>query len=291
MTEATPVANPMEMVVTTNSAPVEQKSTEMVTTEPKTILESVAQESIETAEPIEKPEVIKEPTAEDKANEAARESIKDRLRAENAERQLKELAPKNNVPDKKPDINDKETWGEKYKDAPNDLDTFLQARDEWAQSQGEKKLREEMSRQSEIQRNEKARIDVVAKEQTSRAKHTDYDSVINPIVPVIASIPLLKDFIAKNPMGTEVAYELGRNPAVLEQLMRSDAWTAGEQLLNMAARLKAPKPVEISNAPEPIKPVGSRETIKPRLGELASKDINGYIAMRNKQELTKRRAN
>lgn len=266
-------------------APVEQKSPEMVTTEP----------ALETPEPVSAdlpPESTKpESSADDKANATARQALEDRIRADNAERQLKELQPKSKIPETKPDINDKATWGEKYKDSPNDLDTFLQARDEWAEAQGEKRARDSIN-QAEQQRQEIAiKTEVARKEQDSRKKHPDYDATINPIVPIIRSSPILKDFIAKNPMGTEVAYELGKNPAVLQKLMQGDMWAAGEQLINMAARLKAPRPVEITKAPEPLKPVGSRETVRPNLAEMSAKDVNGYIATRNKQELARRRAN
>lgn len=287
MTEPQIGAGISDIKIETNatSATVEQQSPEhkpapkmMVTTDPQTPEPESVIES-------------KQPAVEDKSNEAARQAIQDRLRADDAERRLRELQPKAEVPDKEPDINDKATWGSKYKDSPNELEIFLKAHAEWAREDGRREERASVSA-AEQQRQEFAtKTEVARKEQESRAKHSDYDSLITPIVPIIKNIPILKDFIAKNPMGSEVAYELAKNPAVLQQLMRSDAWQAGEQLLNMAARLKAPKPIEITNAPEPIKPVGSRETVKPRLAELAEKDTNGYIREMNKRELAKRRAN
>lgn len=262
------------------SAAVEQKSPEMVTTEPKMIHE--ADKAIETSDIVETtPDSIKhEPSADDSKNAAARQAIEDRIRADNAERQLKELQPKPKELGEQPKIDNFDT-----------LENYNKALIDWAKEVGKQEERT-VYNQQEQQRQELATKTAVAqKEQQSRVKHADYDSIINPIVPVIKSIPLLKDFIAKNPMGTEVAYELGKNPAVLEQLMRSDVWSAGEQLINMAARLKAPKPVEITQAPEPIKPVGSRETVRPKLTDLAEKDINGYIATMNKRELARKRAN
>ena len=204
---------------------------------------------------------------------------------------MKELQPKSTIPDKAPDINDKATWGTKYKDAPNDLDTFLQARDEWARSQGEKSARDSITQQEQQRTFEKLRVDVATRDQAARAKFKDYDAVVVPIAPILANSPILKDFCMKNPMGAEVAYELGRNPAVLESLMRSDTWAAGEQLINMAARLKAPKAAQITNAPEPITPVGSRETVRPKLIDLAAKDPGSYIREMNKRDLARRRAN
>ena len=132
---------------------------------------------------------------------------------------------------------------------------------------------------------------MATRDNAARAKFKDYDAVISPIVPILASIPILKDFVTKNPMGSEVAYELGRNPAILQSMLQSnDIWTVGEQLISMAARLKAPKPVEFTKAPEPITPVGSREGAKVNLTNLASKDTAGYIAEMNKRELARKRA-
>lgn len=269
-------------VETNYSAPAEQKSPEMVTTEPTSVEAQPEPKEVITESP-------KEPTIEEKSNASARQAIEDKIRAENAERQLKALQPKEEPPERQPDINDKATWGTKYKDAPNDLETFLKAHADWARAEGKREERTAYTAAQEQQSLIKLQTEVIAKEQQSRAKHSDYDAVINPIVPVIKEVPLLKDFVARHPMGTEVAYELGKNPLVLEQLLRSDMWSAGEQLLGIAARLKAPKQPELTSAPEPIKPVGSRETVKPRLSELADKDINGYIAEMNKRERAAKR--
>lgn len=269
---ATP--NPMEMVVTTNSAPVEQKSTEMVTTEPKTDLDATS--SFDTEEPVLEPEKIIEP----KDNDLAREKIQETIRADNLQRQVDDLKPKDSIPEKEPDINDYKT-----------LDEYKADYKKWAKEEGRREERDAVHATKEAEKIAAIRANVATKEKESRVKHADFDSVVGPIAPVIASVPILKDFLAKNPMGTEVMYELGKNPAVLDQIMRGDAWEAGERLLGIAARLKKPAAVSISNAPEPIKPVGSHETVKPKLGELATKDINGYMAKRNKEELARRRAN
>jgi hypothetical protein len=261
----------------TESAPVEQQSTET----------PLAIESPEPA-PVA-PEAPIAPTAEDKAATTAREAIRDRLRAEDAERRLQELQPKHTAPSKQPDINDQKSWGDKYKDSPNEYETFLKAHADWAMDEGRRLERQAYS-QAQTQKEQLAiRTEVAKKEQDSRGKHSDYDTVVTPIAPIIGRIPIIKDFIARNAMGTEVAYELGKNPVVLEQLMRSNVWEAGEQLLSMAARLKAPKTVEITKAPEPITPVGARETVRPRLAELAAKDVGAYIAQQNKKELDRKR--
>lgn len=291
MTELTPGTGTAETSApSATPAPVEQKSTD---TAPLSRHEQRQAELAITAQPekvetVTAPAAKPEPTPEDRANQSARQALQDRMRADDAERRLKEMTPKAEVSETKPDINDQKTWGKKYQDKPNDLDTFLQARDEWIEAQAEKKFTDRQNQASAEQKLQKQRIDVAEKDNAARKKFTDYDAVINPIVPILSSSPILRDFVTKNPMGSEVAYELGRNPAVLQTLLQNpDVWSVGEQLISMAARLKAPKPVEITKAPEPITPVGSRETVRVNLPQLASKDTGGYIAEMNKRELAR----
>lgn len=294
MTDATIVAtpNPMDMKVETNSAPVEQQSTEttapadvsaseprlrgrskeLATTEPKTDLAE------KPAEVEVKDNAASEPTQEDKDNELARENIRNKLKAEDLQRQLDASKPQVTVPSSEPNINDYKTLEEYQTDFKK-----------WAMAEGKREERAVQDAVVEQHRQEKVRVEVATRENESRAKHADYDAVINPIVPVIGSVPLFRHFIANNPMGTEVMYELGKNPAILDQIMRSTSmWEAGERLLNIAARLKQPKAAPITNAPAPIKPVGSREALKPDMGQLASKDMNGYHALRKKQRLAEK---
>lgn len=271
MTETTQVANPMDMVVTTNAAPVEQRSPELVTTETDAPIEQFIDSAPETAEE----PIAAEPAPDPKDNDLAREMFQEKLRGDEYKRQLDELKPKDPAPEKEPDINNYRT-----------LDEYKADYKKWAKEEGKREERAAYQQQEQAKEQAKVRANVVAKEQDSRAKHADYDAVVTPLVPVIGSVPILKDFIAKNPMGTEVMYELAKNPAVLDQIMRGDVWEAGERLLNMAARLKKPVAVSVSNAQEPIKPVGSREVVKPKLSSLSDA---AYIEARNKQELARRR--
>lgn len=271
----TPAANPMDMVVETNTATVEQKSPEMSTTEPKTSIDAPAEVVIAPVAP--KSEEKPEPTPE--ANEQARKVIEAQMRANNAERQLKESQPKKELA-ARPKIETFDT-----------LENYEQALIDYAKGLGRQEYQTETT-QADQQRQQMAlKAAIATKAQESRAKHLDWNQVVQPFAPLMDSIPILSDFIAKNPLGTEVAYELAKQPALLEQLRNSDMWAAGEQLLNIAARLKKPAVATISNAPEPIKPVGSHEGTKPKLTELASKDINAYVRIRNKQELDKLRLN
>lgn len=274
-------------------APVEKPVVEALKEEPVAPPVEAPTEPMAPAEPAATVEPAA-PTPEETARQKeAQEAIEYRMRAEAAEAELKKLQPKANVPEKEPDINDQTTWGEKYKDATNDLDTFLKAHTEWAQEQGRNSERAAYQQQEEAKKAMATRVAVAQKEQESRAKHADYDTVVNPIVPVIAQVPILKDFIAKNPMGTEVIYELAKNPTALRSLLQSDVWVAGEQLLGMASRLKNAKPTKtITNAPAPITPVGSNERVgQANLAELASTNIAAFMEKRKADALKRAKMN
>ena len=279
-----------EVKVETNYAPAERKSTELVTTEPTTdtkILDAIGanKEPVETKETPAPVEVTKPHD-----NEAARRILEAQIRAENAEKQLQALKPSDKVSETEPDISHQETWGEKYSKVENTLENFLKAHADWAREEGKRLERDSYKEaQLERQRNE-LRINLQTQVREMQTKHADFSQVFNPIVPIIDRIPVLQNFVATQPMGIAVAYELGKNPAVLEQLSRQNMWQAGETLLKMAARISQPKVIEQTNAPEPIKPVGSREVAKASLADLAAKDVNGYIHTMNKRELAKKRA-
>lgn len=276
MTEETPVTtpNPMGMIIETNSAPVEQRSTEMVTTEPKTPVEEL--DSTTEVEAPKKPTVETAPALE--ANETARRAFEAEIQAENYKRQLDALQPKKEL-GPRPNIGDFDTL-EKYEAA---LESHFKAEANVEFENGQT-LKQQQAEQLKVQ------AAVREKGEASRLKHSDFDQIVKPLAGVLGSIPILNDFVAKNPMGTEVLYELAKQPALIESLRGADMWAAGEMLINMAARLKAPKPAEFSNAPEPIKTVGSREAVKPKITDLAVKDINGYMAKMNKAELARKRS-
>lgn len=274
-----PVFNPMDVVVETNSAPVEQQSTE-TTTETVPVIEATETETVKTdpvTETVTTESIKTDPVVDDKANDHARLLIETRLRAEKAERELLALKPAEKPLGDRPKI-------EQY----STLEEYDRAVDDWNDRRIDTKTNERLNATERSRIADAERVAVETKQAASRVKHADYDNVIAPIVPIIGAIPILKDFIAKNPLGTEVAYELGKNPALLEQLMRQNMWEAGESLINMANRLKTPVKVAPTNAPDPIKPVGSNEIVKVKMSSLPTGD---YIAARKAQEMKARRLN
>jgi hypothetical protein len=262
------------VVETPVAAAVEQKSPELVTTDPKTP-DLLAEPVVAPVEPVE----VK-PTAEQETqkrlDDMARESFREKQRADELQRQLEASKPAVKPLGDRPKIDDFKT-----------LEEYDSAIDAWSFRRGQESVNAETA-QRQKQEQERARLaNVAAKGAASRQKHPDFDTVVRPLAGVMDSSEVLSDFVASHPMGVETAYELAKNPAILEQILnlsRSNPWEARERLIAMGTRLKAP-PVAQSNAPEPIKTVGNKNTLPTNLEKLAKEDMNGYVALRNKQEL------
>ena len=285
----TPSATP----ATTGTAPIEQKSTETrrgsketVSTEPRTLPKETTVEVSGEASP----EAALTPSVTDDAGElsAARRFLDDGVRRfQPAPQQPTAQASQPSA--KVPDINDQSTWGDKYKNAANDLETYHKARDEWVEAQAEKKFTEKSNKETAQKRQDDRTKLVINKMGESRKKNADFDSIVQPYAPYFENIPLLSDFLVNNPHGTDVMYELCKNHKVFKKLLESnDVWSAGQTLLSMAERVSKPPAPEITQAPEPIKPIGSRETAPTKLEQLASKNTAQYIKIMNQRELKAR---
>ena len=286
------------MTVENNSAPVEQPkatetpetlpekkevSKEMVSTEPKTDISVFEQK-----EPQPKVE-IKEAVKEAPKSDPDVERFIEKLKVEDLQRQLDATKPKETPFTQEPNINDKSTWG-KFKDGEDNFETFLKARDAYV----EQKANEKFNANLQTQKTQEKQREVLAKLQAqaakARTKYADFDQVMQPGAAVLDRIPVVSSFIQNNPQGLEVAYELLKNPSLLAQIYQNpNLWESGQQLMKMAERISNPAPVKQSNAPEPLKPVGSREVLKPSLVKLATNVIAGYIKLQNKQELRRKR--
>lgn len=265
-------SNTPEIVFSPVTAPEEQKSPELATTEPLTPLADLGLESGETV--TKAAEAAPAAEAKPQSNDdLAAQLLQATARTEALERQVQALQPKKE-PLTKPDIT-------KYKD----LEKYEEDLITYGKSLGQQESQTQSSQAAQDRKVQEVKAAVKGRDDVARGKYTDYDSVINSIVPILRNMPVLKEYIAENVNGSEVAYQLGKNPAMLQQLKTLSPIEQGRQIFALEARLKATAPVKQSDAPDPIKPVGNREGVRPTLGSLAEKDMNGYVAKRNKQEL------
>lgn len=270
---AAPASNDTpEIVFSPVTAPEEQKSPELATTEPLTPLADLDMKPGETA-PKADPAASAADTKPQNNDDLAAQLLQATARTEELERAVKALQPKPQ-PLEKPDIT-------KFKS----LEDYDNAMITYGKALGQEESQTQNSQAAQDKRVQEMKAAVKGRDDVARTKYNDFDSVINSIVPILRTMPVLKEYIAENNLGSEVAYQLGKNPAMLQQLKALSPIEQGRQIFALEARLKTSAPVKQSDAPEPIKPVGNREGVRPDLGSLAEKDINGFVARRNKQEL------
>lgn len=216
---------------------------------------------------------------QNRIDKLTREKYEADLRAQAAERELAELR-KQTQTDYTKDPGPQPTL-----DQHTTVEEFQKAVAEWGIQKGrfeahqqavkERQVAETMQKQAALN----ARVDAVR-----RTTLPDYDAVVAPVSDLIDSHPVLHDYVMESEMAPQVAYHLAKNPAVLFELTRLSPIAAVRELTRLEAKLSAPPPPKpVTNAPAPIKPVGTRETVAKNLGDLAaSDDASAYIARANK---------
>lgn len=115
------------------------------------------------------------------------------------------------------------------------------------------------ARRAEVERakqQEQAEIAQGWQSQVSEAKqrYSDFEQVAftAPISQPVAEI------VAQMDGGADVAYHLGLNHAEAQRLSNMSPVHAAMELARIEARLQAPAPRTVTNAPEPVKPVRSK---------------------------------
>lgn len=264
--------NTPEVVFSPVTAPEEQKSPELATTTPITPLADLEDK------PDGKSAAADGSTADKPADgkgepDLVSQLLQETIRREDAERRLQALQPKKE-PLKEPVISDFKT-----------LDDYNKAMLTYGKALGAEEAAQQSERNTLAQEEAAVRTAVATREAKARTKYADYNDTIMPIVPIIGSMPILRQFIGGSELGSEVAYHLGKNPTVLQQLKQLAPIDLARQLFALETRVKTASTVKQSDAPDPIKTVGNREGVRPNLSSLAERDINGFVARRNKQEL------
>lgn len=99
------------------------------------------------------------------------------------------------------------------------------------------------------------------KESEVRAKHEDYDEVVrNPSLPINS---VMAQVIQRSEAGPEIAYYLGNNPAVADQISRLSPLDAVKQLAVIETNLsKKPEAAPPRKPVDPVSTVGAGEPAK-----------------------------
>lgn len=237
----------------------------------------------ETAEP-EKPDEDSEPQTEDTSDEPPKKSKGVQKRIDELVRQREEyralfeqerqekmrmfeMAQRPTPPEfGKPDISQFD-----------DHDKYLEALADW---KVESRLAEERQKQSEReQAREAARRQSLLRERIEKAseRYEDFYESARADVNVSAAVA---DAITDSELGADLIYFLGKNPEEARRLNALNPVAAVREVGRLEARIQEankPKPKPISNAPDPVKPLGGKEVVSKRPEEMS---MSEYIAWR-----------
>lgn len=218
-----------------------------------------------------------------KIDELTRKNYEERAAREAAERKLAELTKPKVLtdPGDMPGIESYQTvdeWQKAVKQWRDDSTAY-------AEQQTREKVKQELKQQDEEQKALQLQAQVHAREDRIRTKYADYDRVIDPIAPLLVENQTLRDYVTSNDQALEVAYHLGKHPEVLTEIAKMSPINAARELLKLEDKLKAPPPPKpVTNAPEPMKPVGERATVAKTAADLAQDDdATAYIKRMNQK--------
>jgi hypothetical protein len=155
----------------------------------------------------------------------------------------------------------------------SDVIEYAAARAVWKQSKAVAQ-REQREIESEVEAHKKA-AEAVENERRSeqvasfnsqaveaRVRYADFDQVIAVATRVDVVSPQLSEMVLDSDMSADVAYHLGRNPALARELSRMPPLSAARELGRIEASLSKPKARTQTNAPDPITPVKPSGTVQ-----------------------------
>lgn len=194
-----------------------------------------------------------------------------KLERENAELRAKTGAEPSQTAaalDKKPLLNDYKTYDE-YNEALTDwkVDQKLTIRDENA-----KKAKQQEEANKAVTSWQQKVEDLVDSDDA----YDDYEDVVGSYKGEVNSVIL--QFLREADIGPKLAYHLGKNPEIVEDLNGKTSYAIAKEMAKIEASLSNPTPsVKISKSPPPINPVkGSSKTMV----KLDALDTDAYLAQR-----------
>lgn len=171
---------------------------------------------------------------------------------------------------------------------PRYIDAMMQYTRESAIQEARQAVAAEYQQREQAQAAAQAQARLVEAEAATRAKHADYDAVIEQITsdPRLANNPTIRQALLGLDNGPEIAYTLGRNLDVAYQIASMNPIQAGMKL----AEIIGTPAKQASRAPQPIRPINA--TGKPPRNEksYAEMSTEEYIAARNAEDLARRQA-
>ena len=257
---------------------------------PETVTEELQQtEPQEAAEKPEQGDEGDDQGGEEKPQEKPKRSARERIneltkRAHEAEREVQRLRE---ASERRP----AETAEKPSPDKFGSYDEYVEALADWRADQRVAesfKKRDAERSQAAAARAAEARAQAWHERQSAFREDTpDYDAVVGKSAVQVAAHVV--DTLLDSDSGPELAYHLAKNPETAKRINALSPLAAAREIGRIEATLSIPAapPVKpASNAPAPITPVRSSA---PAAVDLASANMDQYIAARRKQGATFRR--
>jgi hypothetical protein len=217
--------------------------------------------------------------AEKRFAELTRQREEERRRAERLESMLHEVYTKQQPA---PVAQEKTEQPPKPEDFP-DYDEFLRAA---ARHEVRQELRAEQSRLDEVRQQQAAQSyqqqqqnRIVGAIQKGKGAHDDFEQVVTPSLPVSE---VMLNALAESDIGHDILYHLGKNPSESARIAGLSPFGQVREIGKIEARLGMPR-LSTTNAPAPIKPVGSRGPVVTDWVNDESISASEWIKRRNKQ--------
>ena len=125
-------------------------------------------------------------------------------------------------------------------------------------------------------------------EAAARAKYPDYDSVIETITsdPRLSQNPTIRQALLGLDNGPDIAYQLGRDPALAYEIASMNPIQAGMKLASLIRPEATPR-----SAPKPISPITGtgNNSGKPDPANMSTKDYIAYMNNKEREERAARR--
>jgi len=243
--------------------------------------------SEETIQPKDKEQ--KDPWYKRRIDELTKDKHEARRHAERLEKMLEQIASQQQrAPEsvaqgiQPPDPND--FAGGQYD--PRYIQAQLEYTRASAIEEAKRAVAAEYEQRAQIERQTQAQAKLEASEAATRAKFADYDAVIEGITsdPRLAQNPTIRQALLGLDNGPEIAYTLGKNLDVAYEIANMNPIQAGMRLAEIINRA----PRRTSNAPAPIKPLGTTGANPAKT--LYEMSPHEFIAARNAEERAKREA-
>ncbi len=229
---------------------------------------------------VEKPKETAEETDGKPLSERANKRIKKvtadkweaTRRAEEAERKLAEMQAKQPASQPKPEP--------KLEDFDYDESAHQSALIDWKVDQKVDQKADSMQKQQQDLQTEQSKAEATKKFAGNCAvfaeDKADFNAVLNS-VPTLQ--PSVLDELMAMDNGPELAYFLGNNQEIANNIVRMNPVAAGIKIGEIARKLAEPTQIKPSSAPDPIEPVSSGGVVENDIGDEMS--IDAWMAKHN----------